>query len=88
MLGRVGEEKARARRSRVGLPSDERILARIQECLNLYEQLVPLQLTRLATELGSDDAARAKWRNDAQQRAEAEEQSLLRIQKRLYGNRG
>lgn len=88
MLARVGEEKARARRARIGPPSDEHILERVQECLDLYEELVPLQLAQLAAELGSDDAARAKWRHDAQQRAKAEEQSLLRIQRRLYGNGG
>jgi hypothetical protein len=87
MLARVGEEKARVRRSRSGLLREGAFLNRVEECLELYEELVPLRLSRLVSELGSESSARGKLRAEAEERAHEQEAMLLRIQGRLYGNR-
>ena len=86
MLARVGAEKARARAKRTGPPADGDFLGRVQEGLELYEELAPLHFSRLLAELGSEEAARARMRTETDQRASEQEEALLRIQARLYAN--
>lgn len=87
ILARVGEEKARVHAERSGLSETASVLERVQQSLDLYEQLVPLRLARLTTELGSEEAAKTQLRAEAALSAHEQEIALLRTQTRLYGNR-
>lgn len=84
MLARVGEEKARARAARSGPPRDNDFLRRIQASLALYEELRVLRFGRLLAELGTEAAARAKMRSEADRRLGEEDETLARLQTRLY----
>jgi len=85
ILARVGQEKERVRRSRGGLPIDGDWAKRIEQSLDLYQELLPLRLSRLVSELGSAEAASEQLRSEQERREREQEAALLRIQARLYG---
>jgi hypothetical protein len=70
---------------RAGPPADGDFLRRIRQCLELYDELVPLRRARLLEELGSPAAARDRMRADADRSARQQEEALIRLQARLYG---
>lgn len=86
MMARIGEEKARARTARSGPPADGNLVRRVEECLELHRDLTALRFSHLVAELGSEAAARERMRSEAQQSARDHEETLLRIQARLYGS--